>query len=58
MIKKLNYYKGCTILGYRLSIPKLDSTFYARNIKNIGSLRAGNNNNLYCLKKVKRTFNK
>ena len=58
MIKKFNYYKGNAILGYRLCIPRIDSIFYAKDISSIGSKRKGKNNNLSCLKKVKRTFNK
>ncbi len=55
MIRKLNYYNGSTILGYRLSLPKLEKSFYARDIKVIGAKRVGYNNYLDCLRLVKKT---
>ena len=58
MIKGLKYYTGNVILGYKFTLPKLESSFSASNIKKEESVKKGNNNNLKCLKKVKRTFNK
>ena len=54
MIRKLNYYSGSTILGYRISLTKLEKNFYARDIKVIGSKRVGHNNYLDCLRLVKK----
>ncbi len=58
MVKGLKNYVGSSILGYRLVLPRLECSANAKDIKNIGRLRKGNNNNIKCLKKVKRTFNK
>ena len=58
MVKGLNCYNGCAVLGYRVSLPRLMASGYARSVKSIGSRRVGINNNIYCLKKVQRTSNK
>jgi hypothetical protein len=55
MIKKLNYYSGNVILGYRLVIPKVPVTGYVKMNKGVYRLPEKNNNNtLKCLKVVRK----
>ena len=55
MVKGLKCYVGSSILGYRIALPILEKSFYANDIRVIGSKKIGYNNNLKKLKLVKKT---